>query len=253
MPPVLGDPSADAYLDRLAERLRTVLRGRLLGAWLVNSAARVDYLPGRSDLDVAVAVGDALPGRLKLALADELRHAALPCPAPRLELVVYRHEVLADPGPRPDWDLNLNTGPAIDDHVGTDSTVEPAHWFVIDLAAARQASLALMGPPLATLLGPISDTAVHDALRASAEWHAANDATAPNRVLNACRAWHWLETGHWASKTEAAAWATARDGDADLIRLSVARRRGETEEPLVLERVRAFAAELERRIPSPAR
>lgn len=250
MQPALGDRSADAYLDELVARLRSILGDRLVGAWLVNSAARGDYLPGRSDLDVAVGVTVPLGAEEKRALADALRHGALPYPAPRLELVVYRRDVLADPGPRPAWELNLNTGPAIDDHVGTDPDAEPAHWFVLDLAAARGASLVLAGSPLSELLGPIPDTTVHDALRASAAWHAAHDTAAPNRVLNACRAWRWLDTGRWTSKTDAAAWAVGRGGDADLVNLALDRRSGASEAPLSADRVAAFAASVEARLPS---
>lgn len=250
MRPVLGDIDTDRYLDALVERLRAILAGRLVGAWLINSAARDDYLPGRSDLDVAVGVSDALDEPLKRRLADALRHRALPVAAPRLELVLYRLVVLADPGQRPDWELNLNTGPAIADHVGTEPTAEPAHWFVLDLAAARERSRTIVGPPLGDVLGPIDDRVVVAALRASSAWHADHDEAAPNRVLNACRAWRWLETGSWSSKTEAASWAIEAGGDEALIRLALARRRGQTNRPLPRESVGAFAAGIEQRLPA---
>ncbi len=248
MPPRLGDPAAVAYLDRLVDRSRAFLDDRLIGAWLANSGARDDYLPGRSDLDVGLAVAGALDEGLARRLAEALSHGSLPCPAPRLELVVYRHEVLADPGPRPGWELNLNTGSAIPDHVGLDPRAEPGHWFVLDLSMARDRSVTLFGPPLRDLLAPIPDGLVIDALRASADWHAANDAEAPNRVLNACRAWVWLEERRWSSKSEAAAWAIGAGGDQGLIRLALARRRGATSAPLPADLVDALAADLESRL-----
>jgi hypothetical protein len=242
---LLGDPSADAYLHRLVEGLRSVLDQRLVGAWVVNSGARGDYVPGGSDLDIAVGVTDALDRPTRERLADALRHASLPVPSPRLELVVYRREVLADPGRSPQFELNLNTGPAIADRVTFDAADEPPHWFVLDLAAARERSLAIAGPPLESLLGPIDEAVVLEALRASQRWHAAHDADAPNRVLNACRAWLWLVERRWSSKAEAAAWAMRAGGDAELIELALARRRGETDAPLAPARVAALTAAID--------
>jgi hypothetical protein len=248
MHPVLDDADADGYLTELVRRAGAILRDGLIGAWLVNSGARDDYLPGRSDLDVTVAVAEPLDEETKLGLARSLLHRSLPCPAPRLELVVYRRAVLAAPGPRPAFELNLNTGRTIDDHVGTDPSREPSHWFVLDLAAARERSAVLLGPPLADLLGPIPDADVVAALRASSAWHGVHDTEAPNRVLNACRAWRWLETRRWSSKREAAAWAIAAGGDGALIRLALARRRGETDDALPAERVTRLAAAVDERL-----
>jgi len=252
MPSALGDPSADRYLDELVDRLHATLGARLLGVWLVNSGARGDYLPGRSDLDVVVGVTEVLDPATKRGLAERLSHAALPCPAPRLELVVYRRSVLAAPGAHPAFELNLNTGMAISDRVTLHPADEPPHWFVLDLSAAGERALAVIGPPPAELLGPIPPAIVIAALRASAAWHRANDATAPNRVLNGCRAWRWLETRGWSSKTEAAEWAIAAGGDAGLIRLALARRRGVTDAPLPAGRVAAFSAVLDGHLASAA-
>ncbi len=252
MSSAVEDPAAAAYLDRLVDRSRAILGDRLIGAWLANSGARDDYLPGRSDLDVALAVDGRLDETTRRRLADALRHGSLPCPAPRLELVVYRSEVLADPGARPGWELNLNTGPATTDHVGLDASAEPAHWFVLDLSMARERSIPLLGPPLAGLVARIPDAVVIEALRASAGWHAANDAAAPNRVLNACRAWLWLSERRWSSKTEAAAWAIAAGGDASLIGLALARRSGEAVEPLPVDGVTALTDLVQRQLASGA-
>ena len=252
MPAPLDDATVAQYLGKLVDRSRAALGAGLIGAWLANSGARDDYLPGRSDLDVGLAVEAALDETTARRLAAALRHASLPCPAPRLELVVYRRDVLAAPGSRPDWELNLNTGPAVDDHVGLDPAAEPAHWFVLDLSMARERSIALLGPPLRDLLAPIAEGLVMEALCASSAWHATNDALAPNRVLNACRTWLWLEERRWSSKTEAAAWAIAAGGDASLIELALARRRGETAERLPANGVIALTNLVQQRLASAA-
>jgi hypothetical protein len=232
MRPLTGDPSADAYLVLLAGRADEILGEGLVGSYLVNSGARGDYLPCRSDLDVALIVDDALPDPMKRRLATELAHAALPCPAPRLELVAYRRGVAAAPGERPPFELNLNSGPATPDHVALDPAHEPWFWFALDLAAAVQAAISITGPPPAEIFGDVPHRAVVDALLASLAWHAGSDSQASNRVLNACRAWCWIATARWPSKTEAATWAIEAGEDADLIRHAMGLRAGEREDPL---------------------
>jgi hypothetical protein len=240
--------ATDAYLQQLVERIGDVVGDNLIGLYLVNSAARDDYLPGRSDLDVAVIVNEGLDPGSKRRLAERLWHRSLPCPAPRLELVVYRRAVVASPGDRPMFELNLNTGPAIDDHLALDPGADPPHWFVLDLAAASETVRTLVGPDGATVFGPVPDAAVLDALRASQAWHARHDAAAPNRVLNDCLAWCWLSTGHWSSKSEAAAWAMTAGGDRSLIEHALALRSGTRTDPLPPEEVAGFADRIGREI-----
>ena len=225
MRPATGDPAADRYLADLVAVAVGVLGDGLLGAYAINSVARGDYRPGRSDLDVALVVTGALDEAAKHRLVDALRHRSLPCPAPRLELVVYRGAVVADPGPAPAFEVNLNTGPAIDDHVTFDPAEEPAHWFVLDLAAAAEVALALAGPPPTEVFGPVPRSIALHSLRSSRAWHAVHDAAAPNRVLNDCRALLFAAENRWSTKSEAAAWAIAAGADAELIGHALAVRR----------------------------
>ena len=110
------DAASAAYLHGVVRRLRAALGDRLNGAWVVGSAALGDFDARRSDLDVQ-AIADGRPARRELeALAAELSHPALPCPARGLELVLYPREGLEDPR-GPAFALNLNTGPRMDQHV----------------------------------------------------------------------------------------------------------------------------------------
>jgi len=247
-----GDPPADAYLERLAARAEELLGEVLIGSYLVNSGARGDYLPGRSDLDAVLVVADALADPMKRRLAEELGHAAIPCPAPRLELVVYRREVAAAPGERPAFELNLNSGPAIADHVALDSAHEPWFWFALDLATANQAATPIGGPPSTGIFGEVPRRVVIDALLASNAWHVRHDSRAPNRVLNACRAWRWIATSSWRSKTEAAVWAIEAGGDADLIGHAMALRSGEREDQLPIAGVERLSEHVARLIEAAA-
>jgi Domain of unknown function (DUF4111) len=241
MRPATGDPAADRYLADLVAIADRILGDSLVGVYAVNSAARGNYLPGRSDLDVAVVVTASLDLTTKHRLADALRHRSLLCPAPRLELVVYRRAVAAAPGATPAFELNLNTGPAIADHLTTDPADEPAHWFVLDLAAASEAALALVGPLPDEVFGPVPRPVALDALLASRAWHAAHDDVAPNRVLNDCRAWRYVVESRWSTKAEAAEWAIGAGGDAELIGQALALRAGNRADPLDADRVRRFS------------
>ncbi len=241
MEPLTGDDRADAYLVRLAQRARDVLGATFVGAYVLNSGARGDYVSGRSDLDVALIVTGAVDDGTKRDLADAVRHGSLPCPAPRLELVVYRLDVAREPGPRPPFELNLNSGPAIADHVRFDPDDEPWFWFALDLGAAADAACVIDGPPPDAIFGTVSRHTILEAMAASDAWHAVHDRVAPNRVLNACRAWCWVETCSWRSKTAAASWAIDAGGDAALIRRALALR-ADRADPLAGDRVDRLAA-----------
>ena len=73
----------------LSNRLREVLGGCMVGVYAGGSYALGDYLPGRSDLDVAAMVRRSV-GEMAEAAVASLRHETLRCPARRLEFVVYR-------------------------------------------------------------------------------------------------------------------------------------------------------------------
>jgi len=226
------DAAAVEYVTELTARLRATLGDALLGVWLVGSAARDDYVPGRSDLDVVAAVDRALTRDEKEAVVARCRDSALPCPAKGLELVVYRPETA------PAYELNLNGGPVVPFHVSFEWGEDEPHWFVVDLACARGAAQPLHGPPLDEVLPEPPTADVRSAVRAVLDWQLRTEPAAANSVLNACRAWRWAATGDWASKTEAAAWA--RDFDPELIDAALASRRGEAVPALDETRVRSL-------------
>jgi hypothetical protein len=228
------DEAAQRYLRALTGRLHQGLPESLVGVYLIGSAATGDYLPGRSDLDVAVVVERTLDARTKRRLVSLLSHDALPCPARMLELVVYPAEVARSGALHPAYELNLNTGPsggtrAWFDPAGPDA--EPRHWFVVDLASAAEIALVLDGPPAGEVFAPAPREGVRMALLSVLDWQMSNEPIAPNTVLNACRAWRWAETGRWGSKSEAGRWGRRRVGDPSPIDAALAARRGEAPPP----------------------
>ena len=145
-PGVALSADVETYLARLVAHLREGLGDRLVGAWLFGSGALGDFDPATSDLDVQVVTTVRLARAERERLAARLSHPALACPVRGLELVLYAREDLHDPlGPA--FQLNLNTGPRMPQHVAYDPSEDPRFWFVIDVAIGREAGRALAGPP----------------------------------------------------------------------------------------------------------
>ncbi len=236
----------EAYDAELLARVRGVLGDGLAALYATGSWALGDYVQGRSDLDRLVVSAEPLaPGQAD-ALVEALRHEALPVPARKLELVVHARAAVERPTRGAAFELNLNTGEGQALRAVTDPAAEPAHWFVLDRALARERGIALAGPPALTLFAPLPRPWLRAALAESLAWHAANpdEAEPENTVLNACRAWLFLAEGRWASKDEGAAWALEREPGLAVVADAVAVRRGERDGPLDA----AAAAELVARV-----
>jgi hypothetical protein len=199
------------YLGDLVERLKSTLHDQLLAVYLLGGIALGDYRPGSSDLDVYAVVRRVLKEHEKRSVAASCGNQRLPCPAPKLELVLVCASVARKPGPCPRWELNLNTGPAIREHLGLDASAEPSHWFVLDLALARQQGVTLFGPPPDLVIGPSENEHVITAQQEVVEWYRRHDMYA-EAVLAAFRAWYWMDTGRFAAKGEAVRWATGMGG-----------------------------------------
>src|SRR4051794_21459919 len=189
------------YLDELTSRLQARLGDRLVAAWVVGSGALGDFDPAHSDIDVQAVSSDRLARPELEALATELSHYALPCPVRGLEFVLYAREDLTDPA-GPAFQLNLNSGPRMDQHAGYDPDAEPRFWFVLDVAIARERSRPLAGQPPREVLPALPRDLIAAALReAHGFWRGYDRGEA---VLAAARAWEWAESGRWLSKSAAA-------------------------------------------------
>lgn len=219
-----------SYLDALTSQACAELGPSLVAVTLVGSAGAGWYEPGVSDVDVAVVVKRAMGERSARSLAEKLSHSQLPCPARKLELVVYRRDLLAEPSWPLPFELNFNTGEGTADHVGLDPGAEAAHWFLLDLAIARERSTPLAGPPLHALLGEIPRPAVLEALGSALEWFDTEEPDHAASILAACRAWHYAEVGDWASKRDAAEWAAQRLSDPGPVHRALTLRGGGTAE-----------------------
>jgi hypothetical protein len=200
---VIGSPARllDSYVGELARRVEDALGERLVGVWLVGSAALEDYDPRRSDVDVQAVATERLSLSERRGLAARLEHGTLANPARGLEFVLYAEEDLAAPG-GPRFQLNLNTGPRLAHHVTYDADDDPRFWFTIDVSIARQGGRALVGPPASVVFPepprPLLATAVLEALDFYADAPDAMNQALPDQastdqaLLSACRAWAWV-------------------------------------------------------------
>jgi predicted nucleotidyltransferase len=218
--------SEKGYLAQLVRRLEQALGDELVAVYLTGSGALGDWVPGRSDIDVMVICDVPLTIQAKHAVVAPLLHRALPCPGRVLELVVYSRARASAPQRRAEFEINLNTGATLVDHVSFDPPDEPWHWFVIDLAIARDAGRPLIGPPPQEVIGAPARADLIAALRKSLHWHQACDGASADAVLNACRAWRYAVEGVWSSKRDAGAWALGLGAEGDLLGKALAMRRG---------------------------
>jgi hypothetical protein len=183
----------EQYLNALTTRLESAFGDHLSGVFLVGSASVGAYVQGRSDVDILVAVDHADRASLQRVVTT-CSHEALPCPATKLELVVYELDVLASPAWPPRWSLNFDTGKSTH-QIDFDPDTQPAHWFVLDLAFAHRHALALYGE---AEIGDPGDEAVERAFDEMLEWFEANEPEALPVARD--RAEHWRRTSTFKPK-----------------------------------------------------
>ncbi len=233
-------PELQAYAAHVVARLQSLLGEALLGVYLIGSASLGGYESGFSDIDVIAVCAAPLPLETKQAIAAALDHRVLPCPARGLEFVLYARDAVTAPTKDPRFELNFNTGAGMSHRFSPGPEGEPGHWFVLDLAVARENAIPLLGPPARELLALQPRAWVLEALSALLAWHVREEPVSPNNVLNACRAWRHVEAGDWCTKRQAALWARSQLEDPTLIDAALARREGTPGPPLDAEAVRAL-------------
>jgi Nucleotidyltransferase domain/Domain of unknown function (DUF4111) len=202
-----------AYLAELVRRTKACLGSDLVGAYAGGSYALGDYLPGRSDLDVAVVVRGALASPVADSLVEAVRHESLPCPARGLELVVYSRASAQSGAVEAGFELNLNSGREMPFRAERAPGAD-RHWFPIDCSILSQAGIALAGPPASSIFAPISRPELLPVLAESVRWHRGRGARSDDAVLNACRGLAFARLGRWLSKPGAGRWAIAEGLDA---------------------------------------
>lgn len=185
-----------------AHEVAAAVGDELVAAYAVGSAALGDFVPGESDLDVIAVVSRPLADEEKDAIAERARAVDV-APARGLELVIWARD-------REGFELNLNTGPGMVEHLSHGPENEPAHWFVLARSMSEQHAVPLVGPPWTEVFPPVPRAGVLASLASSLAWHERHEPGSANAVRNACRALVWLESGSWVSKPAAATWLAQR-------------------------------------------
>lgn len=106
------------------------------------------------------------------------------------------------------WADSVNTGADERDHLALDPGEELSHWFLIDIAVARELGRSLIGPPPAQVFSPIPKLWRLEAIGESLAWHQQHEPASANTMLNACRGWRYAATGESGSKRAGATWVS---------------------------------------------
>ncbi|SCV68906.1 BQ2448_1027 [Microbotryum intermedium] len=220
-------PLEQAYLDQVVRLLKTTLRDDLVGVYLFGSASHPSscegYEPGASDLDVQAITLTSPTAQTLQDITRNLSYKNLPCPAIKLEFVLYTQAALdvarrAERGSSgaPPFVLNFNTGRSMTQDVveisEVTSTTRPSasHWFLLDLASSHSSAVALLGPPAQTVFPLPSRSATLEALLESVKWHRVHELDSPNTIMNAARGVRYAAEGVWCTKKEGIEWAIGR-------------------------------------------
>lgn len=207
--------TVEPYLKTLVGIAHNVLGVGFVGAYAAGSLAFNTFLPGRSDIDIALVCHGRLSLDIKQELIAYLRHYSLPCPARGLELVVYTLATAQSGTPEPGFELELNDGPAMDFrqtlHPADRPVADGKFWYGLDRSILHQNGQVLSGPAASEVFAELSPDDVRSLLIESLQWwmalpsHDADHSVsgAEDAVLGACRALVRHRYGRWLSKVDA--------------------------------------------------
>jgi streptomycin 3"-adenylyltransferase len=197
------------YVAELAGRLRNELTDNLVAVYLHGSSVLGGFNPDRNDIDVLVVVAEELARELRQRLIDQLLGDSLPCPATSLELAVVRLASIQHPTAEPEFELLIQNGKVAPERV---KAVGP---LILVFAECRMhGELIGTGPPAMSTIAEVPAQLVLREMRAQVSDKTRRPGEAVTyRVLNACRAWRYVETGEFSSKIGGGRWAQTRSPD----------------------------------------
>ncbi|RSL53512.1 hypothetical protein CEP54_010354 [Fusarium duplospermum] len=222
-----GHDRLDQYLLQLVDRLQDELKDNLLAVHLFGSAGYSAYQPGISDVDVYAIINEPISDYRHLS--SIISHHSLPCPARKLEFVLFTKANAARETSDPKFEMNFNTGKGMEDYLNLDSQTEPRFWFLLDIAAGRQLGKSIFGPSPDTLFAAPSSEWVFDCMMESLSWHRQNGPVDHNGILNACRQLRYDKTSSWGSKKDGGDWVLEHYGYPNIVALAMEARHSETQ------------------------
>jgi hypothetical protein len=201
-----------AYLAQLTSRLRAVLGSELVGVYAGGSYALGGYEPGRSDLDVAAVVRHSLAEGVAERIVEAARYETLPCPARKLELVVYSAPAAQSGSIEPAFELNLNTGATEPLRVDVGPRPGEGHWFAIDRSILAAHGRALDGPPARDVFASPPRRELLPLLAEGLRWYLRHEPDGEDGVLNAGRSLRFAREGVWMPKPALRNWSRGQAG-----------------------------------------
>lgn len=238
------DDTASPILAQLADGLESILREQLVGIYLYGSLITGDFAPGISDIDLVVVMTAELDST-KFNALHRLHQSVVerqPEWRDRLELAYISAAA-------------LRTFRRRSSAIGIISPGEPFHLleagddWLISWYALRKDGLAVVGPPINSLIDDIPNEAY---LQAVAEhicryrdsvMKPQNKQALSYIVLTVARGLYTLAHRRAPSKIAAAAWAKKRYPHwAELIEQSLAWRANPQSDPLTAEQIRPEVA-----------
>ena len=196
----------NALLDGLLSRVREALGEKLAGLYLYGSLAAGDFDAENSDIDLLAAVAsDIEPEEFQslLAMHRELARENRQWDD-RIEVAYLSVKGLRTF--RTERSAMAVISPGEPFHMVRAGREWLMNWYIV-----REEGVALLGPPAAELIAPISREEFAECVQGYAEEVAGREARTRKEqayaILTMCRALHLHRTGERASKRRAALWA----------------------------------------------
>jgi hypothetical protein len=218
--PSTSEPAIDSLLVSIREAIVTVTGSSLVGLYLFGSLATGDFDAAIGDIDLLAVLADnpsqQLAGHLRRMHADLAQ--ANPEWDARIEVIYISTHGLANC--RTDTTTIAVISPGEPFHI-----VEAGPDWILNWYPARQHGVRLLGPPIDSLIPPITSAEYIDQVRRSLVGFTNRiaDGAPPGwqayAILTMCRGLHAIRFGERLSKRAAASWAQQEFPQwADLIR-----------------------------------
>jgi predicted nucleotidyltransferase len=209
---VTSYPEINDLLHELQVKIESILGDQFVGMYLHGSLASGDFDRERSDIDLLMVTSDVLPKQTLIELENTHKQlvASGSIWAPRLELSYIPQAAIRC------YDQSRADHPML----GSDGSLpikrHRSDW-IIQYHILREQGIALTGPPLQTLIDPVSTEELRRAtLEVLREWWTPpfphperfqEDDYPAYAILTMCRILYLMELGTVASKPTAARWA----------------------------------------------
>ncbi|MEX0761126.1 MAG: aminoglycoside adenylyltransferase domain-containing protein [Dehalococcoidia bacterium] len=198
----------DRLLESLVFRIRAVLHEKLVGVYLYGSLVTGDFDPGISDVDLLAVTSSDLDNSQVDALRTLHRDIAIKHPEwdDRVEVAYVSMTALRTFRSEKHQIAVISPGEPF--HVKELDSGYLMNWYVV-----RERGVVLFGPPVNTVIGPVTREEYVQTVRDYVSWLAGNLREVMDRkyqayaILAACRALYLHRKGAVTSKRRAALWA----------------------------------------------